>query len=351
MKVLIVAGTNLRYCPYANLYIDLFEEQDIAFDVLYANRNSIEENYDFSTVVYKWNNRCNKYIELMNYRRYILNYINKNSYTCVILLTTVIAVALSSSLKRMNIKYIVDIRDYTHEDLLPFYILEANSINNAECCIISSPRFREFLPKHDYIDVYNAPRYIASQTDGLRKNDGSTPIRIAYIGTIAYPNQCIKLMELVERDERFVFELYGNDINGNLIDTYIKQHALNRSRFNGPYEPKDKHEIIQSSDILFNAYGNDSPLLRYALSNKLTDAVMYYKPVLNSPETCMHATLSYCSYAIDFEDTLDLEQLYEWYNELDETEFNRTCNDIVARIQDVNERARTYVLDEIKALG
>ena len=110
MKVLIIVGTSLRYCPYANFYIDLFEKENIDFDVVYPDKAGLRDEYGFSTIVFDWDKNKNNYFELINYRRFVLNLLKTEAYDQVVLLTTVLAVMFYSALKRKKIDYIVDFR-------------------------------------------------------------------------------------------------------------------------------------------------------------------------------------------------------------------------------------------------
>ncbi len=347
MRVLIVVGANIRYCPYADFYINILTNDQIPFDVIYPDKKNLDDVYEYSTISYKWNNNSNKLLEYNNYRKFVIKVIDKNQYNCVIILTTPLAVMFGTALKKRNIKYIVDIRDYTHENLRIYYYLERKAVKNSICTVISSPDFRKFLPLYNYLDIYNFPQSISNDdVEFMRRKDGK-PIIISYIGTIAYPDQCEALMRLVENDTRFEFDLYGNDLNGSRVSEYITNNNFKRSRYFGPYKPEDKEKIIKKSDILFNAYGNNSPLLLYALSNKLTDATIYKKPVLNSPNTSMDKCLGGCSFAIDFNKTTSLDELYDWYNKLDskivQTTFKNLYKKIVSTNNSTRKKIRAYI--------
>jgi hypothetical protein len=115
------------------------------------------------------------------------------------------------------------------------------------------------------------------------------------------------------------------------VKRIVTECACERVRYYGPYEPKEKPEIIGSVDILFNVYGNDSPLLLYALSNKLYDAMYYHKLVLNSIGTYMEEMCGICGYSIDLERNSALDDLYNWYKGIDEYQINEYQDRMSAR--------------------
>lgn len=336
MKVLICALNSLRYCPYVNFYIDICRNNKIDFCVLYPDRGMLKEHFDYSTIRFDWNHKGNNIIQLLKYRKFASKIINSDKYDYIIILTTGAAVLHAKELLKKKRHFLVDVRDYTREYNYFYYTIEKKIILQADDVVLSSPRFREFLPDRNYIDAFNVPKEIK---DEKIKFNLERPIRIAYVGTIAYPEQCELLMRLVEKDERFRFELYGNDINGDRIKNFISDNHIKNSKYFGTYKPEKKEEIIINSDILFNAYGNNKPLLRYALSNKLTDAAMYKKVVLNSPDTCMDELLGECSYAIDLLKEENLDGLYEWYENINPLEVEKYLNKLLMKIISTNSEA------------
>ena len=209
MKVLIVAPSSLRYCPYAFFYVNMLREESIDYEVVFPDKANLNDHYDFPTHIYNWNSNQNRFLEMINYRQFVLNLIKDNKYHFYIVLTTGLAVLLCSSLRKMGLEYLLDIRDYTHENNRVYYQIEKKAIDYSTGCVISSPKFRMFLPKHDYWDVFNTQSDLELQSDQFVKNDNHNPIHVSYVGTIAYIEQCEKFIKLVENDSRFRFDLYG----------------------------------------------------------------------------------------------------------------------------------------------
>lgn len=346
MRVLICVNNSLRFCPYAYLYIDLCKDIGADFSVLYPDRGMLNEEFPFSTIRYEWNNRDKNAIQLFKYRHFASRFIKNNDFDFIVALSTGAAVLLANPILKSKKKYIVDVRDYTRENQWLYYKIEERILKHAECVIISSPGFREFLPKGDYVDIYN----ISNQgiPDNIFEVKKSLPIVIGYVGTVAYPEQVESLMNLVEKDTRFRFEIYGNDPNGERINHTIDKKGYRNTIYYGPYNPENKPSIIKKVDILFNAYGNDSPLLKYALSNKLTDAAMYKKVVLNSPQTSMHSFLGPCSFDIDLNTAKSLNELYKWYSSLDGEYVQSFLSNLLLNIEETNEIAKRIIIEKMQ---
>lgn len=318
---------------------------DVDFSVMYPDRGMLNETYPFNTICYKWNSKGNSIIQMVKYMLYGSEIIRGNEFDFIFALGTGSAVLMAGPILRSKKKYIVDVRDYTREDNWLYYKIEEKILRQAECVVISSPRFREFLPpKLDYVDVYNISNQSASESEF--KLNRNLPIVIGYVGTVAYPDQVELLMKLVENDSRFRFEIYGNDPNEDRISRIITENNYSNSSYNGPYAPEEKPEIVKSIDILFNAYGNDSALLKYAISNKFTDAAIYKKVVLNSPGTSMHSSLGMCSFALDLKEASSLDGLYEWYSSLNKERVQKYLSELLINIIETNRKAKKKIIEK-----
>ena len=141
-------------------------------------------------------------------------------------------------------------------------------------------------------------------------------IRIGYVGSISYIEHCKHMIDLVAKDERFVFHFYGRESEQKEISSYIDTLKNDRIKYFGKYEPKEKANIINSIDLLFNVYGNETPLVKYAISNKFYDSFYFKKPLLTSPDTFMSIQSGEYSFDIDY-NTTNLDALYEWYCSLE----------------------------------
>ncbi len=347
MKVGIIAGNNLRISPYVFFYTELLHSANIEFEVVYPRINNIVDVVPFKTYEIKWNNGSNKLVNYYQFRKNVIDYINHSKYDFLIILTTSNAVILSDylSIKYKN-RYLVDIRDYTHENILLYKLLEKNALKHSKINVISSSGFRSFLPKGDYSVCHNISSDMNSIKKSFRKNNKG-PIVIGYVGTIGYSEQCKRLINLVANDERFEFHFYGTSVEEQTLKDYVYDNHYNRVKFHGGYLPKDKSDIVSKVDILFNAYGNDSPLVKYALSNKLYDAFFYKKLLLNSPNTAMSEASKGISYALDLKTASNLNLLYEWYKNLRIDELNIYASNQCKRFLEENRLVKINILQNI----
>jgi|GEM_PF-3906569 len=337
--ITIIAFSNLYCAPYIGIYEDILKKENCGYKVYYLDRENINE--DSANVSQgmrwkrlKWLPHLEKLYNFWRYKTYIKKRLSEDSSQIVIVLTTMPAVMLSGYLvKKYRRRFIMDIRDYTYEKYGIYHRIEEKTINAAAMVSISSEGFRNFLPQYDYVVSHNVRHdrlYKAiTENRAWRKSDGQ--IVIGYVGTIAYPKPVIALTELVAKDKRFSFLLYGREAN-HVVSNFINGLDADNIQMMGKYSPDEKEKTYEQIDIIFNAYGFASPLLDYAISNKYYDALIMKKPILNSPGTAMHKLLEPISYVFDHTKEQTLDGLYSWYQELDETLSSDFCQNRLAEL-------------------
>lgn len=321
MKVGIIAFNNIKVCPYINPYAELLRKRDIEFDLIYANRSGDKEEYLETTYPIKWNRHTSKLINFISFSLSVRKILKKNKYDFLVILTTIPAILLFDLLLlRYSNKYVIDVRDYTYENNPIYYMVEKMVINSARIRVISSPGFRNFLPVQDYLMCHNIPPNY--KDDKYMFNPAfNRKIRIGYVGMIAYKEQCKQLIDLIEKDDRFIFWFYGIEASENIIIDYIEEKNNDRIVYKGAYKPAEKLSVIENIDLLFNAYGNGNNLLDYALSNKLYDSFYTKKPLLTSSNTAMSREAGQYSFDIDYSNSNILDELFIWYQSINKKSF------------------------------
>lgn len=344
MKVGIIAANNIRYSPYIFYYTKLFDANGIDYEIIFPNRSGLSDTY--SGVVHEtaWVNGIPTSIAYYHYSSVIKRKIKEYNYDFLIILTTNNAVYLARWLKKYyRYRYIVDIRDYTHENLLPYYYLETVAVRNSVVNVISSSRFVRFLPKARYLICHNNINTEAKIP--VNKKCNNEKLIIGYIGKGAYIDQCKRMCDLIKHDNRYEFHVYGMPE----VPQSLKQYERTANvKFMGVFSPDEKPEIIESVDILFNVYGNGSPLLDYALSNKLYDSLVYKKPILTSSGTYMSEMAGPLSFDVDFDESYMLDKLYNWYCNLNHREIEEYSERIIKTINEENKKTEMSILDAIK---
>lgn len=345
MRIGIIAANNIRYSPYVFFYTDILKKSGIEYELIYPDRNALGESFDGVSHTLPWNRKLPTFLNYALYSNAVIKVIKQRKYDALIVLTSVNAAYLSMWLKRNYAKrYIVDIRDYSHENIPPYFYLESVAVRNSLMNVISSAKFAEFLPKADYSVCHNMNQTEAERADySFCKAKGI--IRIGYVGALSYIDQCNRLMKLVAADERFILDYYGSSVSEPVLKAYAQELGCDRIRFHGAYSANEKPAIIQNVDILFNAYGNGIPLLDYALSNKLYDALIHQRPILTCPNTYMTEMGGPLSYPIDLVTSTSLDGLWEWYYSLDDQNIDNYSRETIANITQEHQETSNQIRD------
>ncbi len=346
MVVGIVAANNIRYSPYIFYYTNILDELEIEYELIYANQNQLEEKFDKTSYPIEWNVNCSRAVEYLKYSRKVISIIKKKRYNGLIMLTAITATYCSNFLVKYYLnKYIVDIRDYTHENIWLYNLLEKKAIFNSAITVISSPMFRKFLPKFDYKICHNINFKVESQKTWRKPMKDR--IIIGYVGSLGYKENCVSLIKLVNEDERFEFRIYGSEPGEHSIETLVKSLNNNRITYYGAYMPNEKETIIDSVDILFNTYGNGCALLDTALSNKLYDAFYHKKLLLTSPNTAMAEIAGEIAFNLDYNSVTSLDNLYKWVIGKEVTEVQQFQDTMFMKFYEENKETTKCVSDEI----
>lgn len=316
MRVGIIAANNIRYSPYIFFYTELLKENHIDFELIIPDRNKLQDSFDGTLHILPWDPNKKTAVNYALYARGVTQIINQQAYDALIVLTSVNAAYLSLWLKKHYPgRYIVDIRDYTHENIYPYFLMQSLAVRHSLMNVISSRKFISFLPKAKYYVCHNFNKDDVTTVHAHCQTTTSNII-IGYVGALSYVSQCQALMQLVAQDPRFSLEFYGSSPDEQQLRDYAKTLSCRTIHFHGAYIPADKGRIIENVDILFNAYGNGIPLLDCALSNKLYDSLIYRKPILTSPNTFMAEMAGPLAFSIDLPKEKSLDSLYNWYTSL-----------------------------------
>lgn len=311
VKVAVLGFNNIKYSPYIKTYTDLLDKYAIEYDVIIPNRNQFNETTNGNLISIRWDKNKNKLQNFISYAKETKKILKSEDYDFVFVLTTLPAILLSQVLvSKYKRRYLIDIRDYTYDKMPIFKNIESTVLKHAHTRVISSPAFRDFLPDLEYVLCHNFSHMIVNKD--LSFHQHVDPIKIGYVGSIAYVEECKRLIDLVKKDDRFCFYLYGNEVHGSIVSDYAESAGTERIKCFGEYEPSEKSQIVISVDILFNDYGNASDLVRCALSNKLYDSFTFKKPLITSPNTIMSKLAGDYSFDIDVQ-TKNLDELYNWY--------------------------------------
>lgn len=328
MNALVILADNVYLTPYINFYICVLNKLHIHYKIIYWDKNSNEHIKDsrYIRFFYKSISRMSKIVGYLKYRKFIINEVEKEKYSIIISLNTILSFILFDLfIFKFKNRYIYDVHDYSYEKFFLYRITQKRLVNNSMINIISSRGYTEFLPQGEYFVTHNIPH---NNYKGYRqyKNNSLPIISIGYIGLIRFMEQNKKILLFFKNDNRFHLNFIGTNAmklkefchknkiyNVTLVDTFPFEETLN---------------YYKNMDLIMNLYGNKTPLLDYALSNKLYYSACLYKPILVCEGTYMEKVSK--KYGIGFtlrmKSTKEKDELYHYIVHMERKKLIRKCD-------------------------
>jgi len=347
-KICFISLGNLYLTPYFHIYKELVNGD---WDIIFWNRHNIDEHIDcaskycFQYPLKEHDNKFKKIKAYIKFRKFAVNIIKNNNYAFIVLLQTSAAMLLSNELKKnYNNNYIVDIRDYTLERNYLFYKLEEDLLNKSRINVISSKGYLEFLPSAKYLMVHNDFSITNKEMDHFRKrNKNKNKIVIAYIGLIRFHKQNKKFIMQFMNDERFHIKFIGK--GADYLKNYCDDLGVKNIELIDSFPPEDTLKYYYDVDIIYNLYGNKTPLLDYALSNKLYYAARLGMPILVCSGTYMEKISVHFKfgYVFNYETRKSNNDLYKYYKSIIWKDFYKECDQFISEVQYENRRFKEEI--------
>lgn len=332
-KICIISLSNLYLTPYLQKYIHLIQDLGYEYDIIYWNREAIDEActarnvYGFRFESQSVESKLKKIRGYLYFVRFAKKILNKNHYDKVVVLHTSLAVLMSFRLisKYCN-NYLIDIRDYTLENNRIFSFFLKRLVSNSGLNVISSEGFKDFLPKSEYVTVHNNINISLDDYTRDETIEVHIPIRISCIGKIRFFEQNKRVIQKFKNDKRFEIVFAGKD--ACLLQTYVDEQKITNVKLFDKFSPEKTLDFYRETDIINNLYGNNSPLLDYALSNKLYYAAKLNIPILVCKNTYMEKISIFFGfgYVFELEDPQACDRLFEYFTTFDRNKFQTACH-------------------------
>ena len=328
MKVLFLTADNVYLTPYLNTYLDILKQTKMDYHVIYWDKNNNEEIIDsrytrffYRKGRYKFWDRINGY---RNFKNTIEGIMKNQNFDYVVCLQSVVAVLIYNSLINChNKRYVVDIRDYSFEWCWLYRYIEKKLMDHSLLNIISSPGYKTFLPSGEYYVLHNIPNDISRYKVEPRKCKGK--IVISYIGLVRFMKQNVKIIDFFANDKRFELRFIGT--NARSLEQYCKKNGISNVVLRDTFSPCEISDIYNETDMVMNLYGNNTPLLNYAISNKLYFSAIFRKPILVCEDTYMEALSSEYGFGftMKLEDYREKDSLYNYMKTLNRANLEANC--------------------------
>lgn len=336
MISLIFCG-DLVYCPYIVRYIERFNLLESDYEVLFWNRSSYKIESDNRYKCYEKPSpeslsKRKKLIDFYGFRVWLKNQLDKTNPDGIIFLSTLSAVLLFDVANQYKNRYVFDIRDYSYENIGLFKHIEKKIINNSFFTSISSKGFKAFLPSHEYVIAHNFNRNERTQSYNFNKQ--KEPYHIVWNGTVRFFNYQKQYLDLFKNDSRFVLVYHGAGTDLEQYKAYCEENEIDNVVFTGAYDNAKKYELIKRAAFLNNCYGGlDGDELRFAISNRFYDGMVYHIPQIVESGGFKAKELSRLGLGLVVEPDSDLpDKLYNYYNTLAPSVFDFNCDNALDEI-------------------
>lgn len=350
---------DLKYCPYLKRYTESLEKNNTKYEVLYWNREGSNTKYPENYISYVKRSKLNKSIyrklsDFIGYKLWLNRRLKDKKYDKLIVLSTLSGIiSFEFLVNKFKNKYIFDIRDYSYEHNKIFYLIEKKIIEKSYFTCISSEGFKNFLPQDQtYLNVHN---FNSNDNHSLanfsKKNRGQT-LNLVWMGAVRYFNHQKKIIDKLKNDPRFNLIYHGS---GADLDEYIKYCNANDVKnvvFTGEYNNENKRKLIEETDIINNSYMTPKLMeVKYAISNKYYDGIVYKVPQLVESDTykATKVQTNGLGIAVDPDDPDFADKLYDYYFSVEEKAFNKACDKELSIVLNEDYAYQASILKFIEA--
>ena len=350
-KFCFVLLDSINRTPYIRKYIDAYP---FTYDVILWDRNHNSEScgadtcYYFQTerLAYGIKEKIQKAKAYLQFSGYIKNILEKQDYDGVFVFAANTACLCASTLiKKYKGKYILDFRDYWQEKHKILYNMEKRLLANCYTAVISSRAYETFLPPYHYYMSHNSQFLNEAEISKFRTRAiKKERLVLACIGGIKYPEYDKRVIDYFANDPRFELRYIGRGYD--VLDSYCVQKEYENVVIEGEFpiaETVDKYEGV---DMILNMYGNHTPKLDYALSNKLYFGAQLGIPILVCPDTYMAEMITEhgTGFVVDISNSADKDTVYQKYLKVNWAEFYSRCDSFLEEIRNDEEAFRSMVI-------
>ncbi len=325
MRIGIVFSNELNVCPYVEKYTKILEEKNIEYDYILWDRSNVKKDYPKNYIVYSeysdlYIKKYKKMGSFIRFAKYLNKMIQDNNYDRLIVLTSIPAIICYKLLTgEYKNKFIFDFRDLSFEKNHIFKHMLKRIIYNSYFTCISSPGFKEVLPKYNYIIAHNF-QYKYLKNNNLENDKKNPIIRLLHIGITRGERYNKKLADIFGNDNRFEVYIIGD---GNDTESF-KEYIQNFKNINvhGRYNNLEKEKYINNADMLLYYYPCSFNNNR-ALANKYYDGIIFRKPLVGNENTYSGKRIisKKLGISLSLEDEQFSNKLYDYYCNLSMEQF------------------------------
>ena len=273
VRVALVAPANLSFMPYLDYYRNILDKVGCEYTIISWDRLGIKDNKN--GLVFRDKKECHNrgLVDYLSFCFFVVRTLKQYDFNRVIVFGPQVGVFLSKYLQfKYKRKYIVDIRDYNRLlKYLPIKRLLRSSFAN----VISSPKYRVWLPESKYVVSHNCSS-INFSDDAFEK---PKKISISCIGALKDFDANIELFEVCGNSDWCELFFHGEGIINTTIVNYVKENKLVNVVLTGRYDKHEEEKLYKNSAFI-NMLMSDGLNNNTCLSNRLYNSVLFGRPLI-----------------------------------------------------------------------
>lgn len=344
MVGIIHVGNTLKE-PYFEKYKIALEKSGQSYELILWDRKGEVQNELDNCHVYRGKidgvSKIKKLFAYRKYAKFVQSVLSRKKYDKLILLTTFSALVVGKKIKQYKNNYLFDLRDLTCENHLFFRKKVARIIKNSTISVISSDGFRDVLPDFDYVRAHNLSGE-NEQVASKQKQLGV--IKVGYAGITRGDEFNQRLIRIFGGDNRFELVLMGDGIDSESVKKLANSYQ--NVKVQGKYQNQDKANLYATCDMIINMNTGGFNGKRLT-ANKYYDGLLFALPQIARADEYTGALVS-CKelgVALDFLDENFADKVYEYYSNLDMTEFLQRATSELDRVKEQNQVFVDAVVD------
>lgn len=279
MKVAIIGDSSRLFMPYVDNYEKILKKNNVEYIIIQWDRYKTDNSHCEFIYRDKKNGHKKNIIDYIKYCDFIKDKLENLKFDLIIICGIPIVWILSFYLQILNnVKYIIDIRDY--HKIIKFISIK-KIINNSAITVLSSPGFKEWLPKYDkYIINHNTQIENISSLENPNSFISDENVKISYIGSIRDYKVNIELIDSLKNNCKINLFFHGDGEVNIDIENYIKRHNIKNVFITGRYYKEDESIFYQKSDLINVIIPNNEINSKTLLPNRLYNALLFGKPLI-----------------------------------------------------------------------
>ena len=348
-KVLLVGDSPLCDSPYIRSYMEILEQNNIPYDLLFWNRHLAptehlpENNIPYN--LYTDNNYpfWKRLYNIWKFARFASRWMSKNEYAYVVVFTIAHAIFMSHTLKKRYSKnYILDVRDYSPLCKIGYFhnILE-RIIENSAYTIVSSAGFFRWLPNngaYHYVVAHNTTKstldaYVNAGGSAEVMSTDCSELKILTIGQISYYNSQELFVRNLANCDGIALSFVGVGPASEPLKQYVEDKMIKNVSFAGRYEKKDEVSIVRPYHMI-NIWLKHSLNADSCMANRFYLSAQLRKPMIVSKGSYQGGLCDRYGLGVVLdENDVFSEKIIEWWRTFDYEKYDSGCRAFLKRVE------------------